>query len=200
MWDNWCFGLIEDIVGGKVPNIVEFPCNLFQLILNGNVIVITQPYLLQEQFNTLPDQEIDWLCAAYTIIQPGQTISPLSIDQIVPVLGDRQLIEHQMQLIEEELPGQQPGPNLRGGGLQVVNTIDSLVTEQRLARQEMTLFHQELRINTINDFFGPLLPLVLNICQAADSDSLPPIYQDLAQYGKKKVCQTLQKDLDQELL
>jgi hypothetical protein len=61
----------------RYPTFGEFPYNLFQLIISGNLIGIPQPYLLQAQFNTLPGQEIDWLCAACTLIPPGQTITSL---------------------------------------------------------------------------------------------------------------------------
>jgi hypothetical protein len=47
MWDNWSFGWIGDVVGGQVPDIGEFSGNLFQLSINGNLIDIPQPYLLQ---------------------------------------------------------------------------------------------------------------------------------------------------------
>jgi hypothetical protein len=48
-----------------------------------------------------------------------------------------------MRLIEEKLHGLQLGPYLRAG--LVANTINSLVAEQRLARQETMFHHQELQ-------------------------------------------------------
>jgi hypothetical protein len=77
-------------------------------------------------------------------------------------------------------------------GQPVAQSLGVLVTKQWVARQDQVNCHAVSSIKTIKEYFGASTHTLLRICQVANSAILPPVYQTMADYSKKKERITMQ--------
>jgi hypothetical protein len=138
---------------------------------------------------------LTYLRLACTRNAAGDTASPLAFPDLTVPLADTTLVQHRMTLIAHKLPGLNSAPIL-AAGQQVANSLGELVAEQRVARQDQADRQAANSIKTIEESFGASTHTLLRICQAANSTLLPPVYQTMADYGKKKERITMQRAID----
>lgn len=123
------------------------------------------------------------------------TASPLARPQLSVPLADQVLVQHRTELIAHKLPGLNRTPVL-AAGQQVAQSLGELVAEQRAARQDQLDRHINSTLKTIEEYFGASTHTLLRICQVTNSTALPPVYQTMANYGKKKERITMQRAID----
>jgi hypothetical protein len=138
---------------------------------------------------------INFLCLACTLNAAGDTPSPLARPALIVPLANAALIQHQTELIAYKLPGLNSTPIL-AAGQQVAQSLGELVTGQRQARQDMSDRHVASTLKTVEEYFGASTHTLLRVCQVANLVLLPPIYQTMADYGKKKERITMQRAID----
>jgi hypothetical protein len=78
----------------------------------------------------------------------------------------------------------------------VAKSLGELVAEQRAARQDVLDRHNNSTLKTIEEYFGASTHTLLRVCQVQNSATLPPVYQTMADYGKKKERITMQRAID----
>jgi hypothetical protein len=105
------------------------------------------------------------------------------------------LIRHRTELVEFKLSGLNHTPILAAGH-QVAQSLGEIVAEQRAARQDVINRHALSSVKTIDEYFGASTHTLLRLCQVPNTVSLPPVYQKLADYGKKKERITMQREVD----
>jgi hypothetical protein len=138
---------------------------------------------------------LDFIRLSCTRHAEGDTASPLAQEALVVPLADAALIQHRTELIAHKLPGLNSTPVL-AAGQQVAQSLGELVAEQRQARQDMADRHVASTLKTIEEYFGASTHTLLRVCQVANSSLLPPVYQTMADYGKKKERITMQRAID----
>jgi hypothetical protein len=138
---------------------------------------------------------LTYLRMACTRNAAGDTASPLAFPDFTVPLADTTLVQHRTALIAHKLPGLNSVPIL-AAGRQVAHSLGELVAEQRAARQEQADRQAASSIKTIEEYFGASTHTLLRICQVANSSLLPPVYQTMADYGKKKERITMQRAID----
>jgi hypothetical protein len=120
--------------------------------------------------------------------------------QLLPVLAvppDHFLIDHVMHLIRRDITALDPTPVAHGATL-IASGLDNLVEEQRRAREDAEEHARESTTKTIGGVFGEQGELrLLCLCQVANSNMLPTIYQTLADVPKASWLQTLQDAMDE---
>jgi hypothetical protein len=121
--------------------------------------------------------------------------SPLARPELSVPLVDAVLVQHRTELIAHKLPGLNRTPVL-AAGQQVAQSLGELVAEQRAARQDQLERHMNSTLMTIEEYFGVSTHTLLRICQVINSTALPPVYQTMADYGKKKERITMQRAID----
>lgn len=147
------------------------------------------------------DQEceplVDFLCFAATLAQQGDTYSRARVNAPLVVGVDAILLRRRLELVDHKLPGRMATP-IASAGVAVAASIDSLTAEQRRTRQEAAARHAASSVKTVDDYFGANMQSVLRVLHAGSSQNLPPIYQSLADHGRKKTRTTLQTAIDVE--
>jgi hypothetical protein len=138
----------------------------------------------------------DFIRLACTLNTPGDTASPLAIDNYTSPMADASLIRHRTDLIQAKLPGLNMTPELHGAQ-NIASGLGELVQEQRIARNEATQRALDAQVKTPEDYFGPSVLNLVRICQVATSTQLPPVYHALALGGRKKARLTMQLALDE---
>ena len=113
-------------------------------------------------------------------------------------MSDANLVRHRTHLIEHKLPGLNKTPTMAAGQA-IAASVSELATEQRAYRQDMADRHAKTTQKTVDDYFGASLHALLRICNAANVAALPPIYQSLADHGRKKHRTTMQRAMDEML-
>ena len=78
----------------------------------------------------------------------------------------------------------------------MAQSLGKLVAEQRQSRQDMVDRHTASTLKTIEEYFGASTHTLLRVCQVTNSLLLPPVYQTMADYGKKKERITMQRAID----
>ena len=120
--------------------------------------------------------------------------------QLSPVLAippDHFLIDHVMRLIHRDITALDPTPVVHGATL-ITTGLDNLVEEQCRAREDAKERARESTMKTIGGVFGEQGELqLLRLCQVANSNMLPTIYQALADVPKASWLQTLQDAMDE---
>jgi hypothetical protein len=137
----------------------------------------------------------DFLRLACTLNAAGDTSSPLVGNDLTTPVSDVALIQHRTTLINVKLPGLNRVPTLQAG-TEIVAAIGGIITEQRATRQDALDRRNEELTKTPDQYYGASIIHVLRMCQVAVSSDLPPVYQALAQAGKKKARLTMQLALD----
>jgi hypothetical protein len=138
---------------------------------------------------------LDFLRLACTRNAAGDTASPLARPELTVPLADALLVQHRTELIAHKLPGLNRTPVL-AAGQQVAQSLGELVAEQRAARQDVLDRHNNSTLKTIEEYFGASTHTLLRVCQVPSSAALPPVYQTMADYGKKKERITMQRAID----
>jgi hypothetical protein len=138
---------------------------------------------------------LNFIRLACTRNAAGDTASPLARAVLDVPLADAALIQHRTELIAHKLPGLNSTPIL-AAGQQVAQSLGELVAEQRQSRQDMVDRHTAITLKTIEEYFGASTHTLLRVCQVANSSLLPPVYQTMADYGKKKERITMQRAID----
>jgi hypothetical protein len=138
---------------------------------------------------------LTYLRLACTRNAAGDTASPLAFPDLTVPLADPTLVQHRTALIGHKLPGLNSAPIL-AAGQQVAHSLGELVAEQRAARQDQADRQAASSIKTIEEYFGASTHTLLRVCQVANSNLLPPVYQTMADYGKKKERITMQRAID----
>jgi hypothetical protein len=138
---------------------------------------------------------VNFIRLACTRSAAGDTASPLARNALAVPLADTALIQHRTELIAYKLPGLNSTPVL-AAGQQVAQSLGELVAEQRQSRQDLADRHVASTLKTIEEYFGASTHTLLRVCQVANSALLPPVYQTMADYGKKKERITMQRAVD----
>jgi hypothetical protein len=138
---------------------------------------------------------LTFLRMACTLNAAGDTASPLAFRDLVVPLADTTLVQQRSALIAHKLPGLNSAPIL-AAGQQVAHSLGELVAEQRAARQDQADRQAANSIKTIEEYFGASTHTLLRICQVANTGLLPPVYQTMADYGRKKERITMQRAID----
>jgi hypothetical protein len=138
----------------------------------------------------------DFLRLACTVNAAGDAASALAGPDLTSPVPDVALITHRTALINAKLPGLNRTPTLQAS-TEVVAAIGGLVTEQRATRQDALDRRLEEQTKTPDQYFGPSVQILHKLCRVPDSASLPQVYHDLAQNGKKKARLTMQLALDE---
>jgi hypothetical protein len=138
---------------------------------------------------------LTFLRIACTLNAAGDTASQLAFPDLVVPLADTTLVQHRSALIGHKLPGLNSVPIL-AAGQQVAHSLGELVAEQRAARQDQADRQAASSIKTIEEYFGASTHTLLRICQVANTGLLPPVYQTMADYGRKKERITMQRAID----
>ena len=81
-------------------------------------------------------------------------------------------------------------------GQQVAQSLGELVLEQCAARQDQRERQDLNSAKTIEDYFGSSTHTLLRLCQVANTTLLSPIFQAMADHGKKKERITIQRAVD----
>mgnify|MGYP000181859540 CR=1 FL=1 len=137
----------------------------------------------------------DFLRLACTLNAVGDMASPLAGADLTTPVPDVALIRHRTNLINVKLPGLNRTPTLQAGA-EIVAALGGLVTEQRATRQDALDRRTEEQTKTPDSYYGASIVHVLRMCQVPDSTSLPPVYQEIAQGGRKKARLSMQIALD----
>ena len=135
---------------------------------------------------------------ACTLHAAGDTASPLAQDSFEVPMSDANLIRHRTALVEHKLPGLNKTPTMAAGQA-IAASVSELATEQRAYHQDMADRHAKTAQKTVDDYFGASLHALLRICNAANVAALPPVYQSLADHGRKKHRTTMQRAMDEML-
>jgi hypothetical protein len=138
---------------------------------------------------------LDFIRLACCRSAAGDTASPLARASMAVPLADSALIQHRSELIAHKLPGLNSTPIL-AAGQQVAQSLGELVAKQRQSRQDMVDRHTASTLKTIEEYFGASTHTLLRVCQVTNSSLLPPVYQTMADYGKKKERITMQRAID----
>jgi hypothetical protein len=124
------------------------------------------------------------------------TASPLAQPELTIPLTNALLVQHQTELIAHKLPGLNCTPVI-AARQQVAQSLEELVVEQRAAQQDVFNRHNSSTLKTIKEYFGASTHTLHRICQIPNSAALlPPVYQTMADYGKKKERITMQRAID----
>jgi hypothetical protein len=81
-------------------------------------------------------------------------------------------------------------------GQQVAQSLRRLVAEEQAVRQDQLDRHTNSTLKTIKEYFGASTHTLLWICQVTNSVALPPIYQTMADYRKRKEHIAMQRAID----
>jgi hypothetical protein len=138
---------------------------------------------------------LDFIRLACTSNAAGDNASPLARQALIVPQLDAPLMRHRTELIEHKLPGLNRTP-IMAAGQQVAQSLGELVQEQRAARQDQRDRQDLNSAKTIEDYFGASTHTLLRLCQVATTAQLPPVYQSMADYGKKKERITMQRAID----
>jgi hypothetical protein len=138
---------------------------------------------------------LDFLCLACTCNSAGDTALPLAWPKLIVPLADTLLVHHQAKIIVCKLPGLNHAPVL-AAGQQVAQSLGKLVAEQGAARQDILNPHNNITLKTIMEYLGASTHTLLWVCQVPNPAALPPVYQTMANNGKKKEHITMQRAID----
>jgi hypothetical protein len=138
---------------------------------------------------------MNFLWLAITINAAGDTASLLHRGPLEVPLSDDKLIHHCMTIVQHKLPGMNQTPTMAAGQA-IAASISKLAKEQRANRQDMADRHAITTQKTVDDYFSACLHPLLRLCNAPTIASLPPIYQALADHGRKKHRTMMQKNTD----
>jgi hypothetical protein len=138
---------------------------------------------------------LDFIRLTCTINAAGDIASSVARQALVVPQSDAALMRHRTELIEHKLPGLNQTP-IMAAGQQVAHSLGELVQEQRAARQDHRDRQDLNSAKTIEDYFGASTHTLLRLCQVPNSAQLPPVYQSMADYGKKKERITMQRAVD----
>jgi predicted RecA/RadA family phage recombinase len=141
---------------------------------------------------------LNFLRLALTLNAAGDTASPLARGTFEVPLADGDLIRHRTVLVQHKLPGLHQTPTLAAGQA-IAASVSELATEQRAYRQDMADRHAQSKKKTVDEYFGAHLHTVLRMCNVANVGELPPIYQAMADNGRKKHRSTMQQSMDEML-
>ena len=141
---------------------------------------------------------INFLRLACTRNAAQDTASILARLPLDVPLADAALVNHRQELIAHKLPGLNRTPTL-AAGLQVAQGLGELVAEQRATRQDNADRYAASRRKTVDEYFGASVGTLLRLCQVASSNDLPPIYQALADFGRKKERLTMQRAVEEAM-
>jgi hypothetical protein len=141
------------------------------------------------------DSLIKYLRLALTLGAAQDTASPLNRGPFDVPLADDKLIRHRTALIQHKLPGLNQTPTMAAGQA-IATSISELATEQRANRQDMADRHAQTTQKTVDDYYGAYLHPLLRLCNVPNVAGLPPIYQAMADHGRKKHRTTMQKNMD----
>ena len=139
---------------------------------------------------------VNFIRLSCTIHTAGDTASPLHMDPFTVQMSDANLITHHTALIEHKLPGLNQTPTMAAGQA-IAASVSELATEQRAYRQDMADRALKSATKTVDDYFGASLQGLLRMCNVTTVAALPPIYQTLADHGRKKHRATLQHGMDE---
>jgi hypothetical protein len=128
----------------------------------------------------------------------GDTASPLAMNPFAVPLSGGDLMRHQTKLVQHKLPGLNQTPTFAAGQA-IAASVSELATEQRAYQQDMADRHAQTSQKTVDKYFGASLHSLLRICNVGTVAALPPIYQSLADHGRKKHCTTMQRGMDEML-
>lgn len=138
---------------------------------------------------------LNFLRLSLTVNAAADTASPLAREPFDVPLSDGDLIRHRTTIIQHKLPGLNQTPTMAAGQA-IAASVSELATEQRAYRQDMADRHALTKQKTVDDYFGAYLHPVLRLCNVSTAGELPPIYQALADHGRKKHRATMQKNMD----
>jgi hypothetical protein len=138
----------------------------------------------------------DFIRLACTLNAAGDTASPLAQEDYITPTADAPLIRHRTELIQAKLPGLNMTPEIQGA-MNIASGLGELVQEQRVARNEAAQRSLDAQVKTPEDYFGPSVLNLIRVCQVATAAQLPPVYQAIAQGGRKKARLTMQLALDE---
>jgi hypothetical protein len=138
---------------------------------------------------------LNFLRLACTRNVAGDGQGPVARPVLEVPLANAVLTRHRTELVDFKLPGLNRTPIL-AAGQQVTQSLGELVAEQWAARQDVINRHALSSVKTINEYFGASTHTLLRLCQVPNTVSLPPVYQKLADYGKKKERITIQREVD----
>jgi hypothetical protein len=181
-------------------NMVPIPHRYMRHFIAGPLTPRQAWEIVGNEVNTHGDQAtcaplLNFLRLACTRNMAGDTASVFARPELTVPLSDTSLIQHRTELIAHKLPGLNSTPTL-AAGQQVAQSLGLLVAEQRAARQDLVDRHAASAIKTIEEYFGASTHTLLCVCQVANSSLLPPVYQTMADYGKKKERITMQRAVD----
>jgi hypothetical protein len=81
-------------------------------------------------------------------------------------------------------------------GQQISQSLGELVQEQRAARTDAATRQALSALKTIEEYFGASVHTLLRLCQVAATANLPPVYQQMADHGRRKERMTMQRAID----
>jgi hypothetical protein len=133
-----------------------------------------------------------WLRAACTISAAGAA-PHVQGPGPYPPFADSFLHTFTWTALTHDLPLVDPGYQINSGLNTVAGNLGTMVTEQRLARQEAALARNAASApKTIESLFRTRMEKLLRLCRASDPADLPPVYSDLANCRQKDLTQTMQ--------
>jgi hypothetical protein len=141
---------------------------------------------------------LNFLRLACTRNAAGDMTGPVIRPGLQVPLADTILTRHRTELIEFKLPGLNRTPILAAGQA-IAQSVGELVAESRASRQDVLNRHTLSATKTITDYYGASTASLLRLCQVPGTEYLPPIYQKLADYGRKKERITMQREIDDTL-
>jgi hypothetical protein len=121
----------------------------------------------------------------------GDTSLPLAMNPFVVPLSNANLMRHRTKLIQHKLLGLNQTPTLAAGQA-IAASVSKLATEHWAYWQDMADQHAQTSQKTVDKYFGASLHSLLRICNVGMVAALPPIYQSLADHGRKKHRTTMQ--------
>jgi hypothetical protein len=141
---------------------------------------------------------VNFIRLACTLQTAADTSSVLAMGPFSVPLVDADLTRHRLALVQHKLLGMNQTPTLAAGQA-IAASMSELATEQRAYRQDMADRHAKTSLKTVDNYFGASLHTLLRVCQVGSVAALPPIYQSLADHGRKKHRTTMQRGMDEML-
>ena len=146
---------------------------------------------------------LDWLkymATASAANMPSNGAVPLLTAPAVMSPQENALLDaHRWQIAIRILPSLDP-TGLHHGAAHIASSVDSLAAENRSAREAEENRRLARDVKTPDIYFGEGVVTLLRWCHVPTSDSLPPIFQRIAQAPKRTTSMVLQHGLDQVCL
>jgi hypothetical protein len=138
---------------------------------------------------------LNFLCLTCTRNVDADTASPLARPEFTVPLADPMLTRHRIELVEHKVPGLNRTP-LLAADQQISQSLGELIQQQRAARTDAATCQALSALKTIEEYFGASVHTLLRLWQVATTAALPPMYQQMADHGRRKEWTTMQRAIN----